>query len=247
MAMVMMALARIFIVVVVLSLGVPGAGVLAQGTVVPESAATPNDPGPVSSKPEPAAESKPEPEPAPMAARGPAGEPGPPGPQGPQGKQGPRGEVGPQGPQGAIGPQGPQGAIGSRGPRGETGDRGPRGPGGPKGPRGPGGPKGERGKPGAVVMRLIGNSTVTRKVEPGSLAKGFIAFCPSGWTATGGGFSVEDPETGGENDLKVILSQPFPAGHTMVPRGWQVRVLNTTGDAQQLKIWAVCADTRALK
>ncbi|MEE8516139.1 MAG: hypothetical protein V3T02_05810 [Alphaproteobacteria bacterium] len=96
-------------------------------------------------------------------------------------------------------------------------------------------------------MRLIGNSTVTRSVEPGSLAKGFIAFCPAGWTATGGGFDVSDPETGGENGIKVVLSQPFPPGHTMVPRGWQVRVLNTTGDAQQLRIWAICADTRPLK
>lgn len=296
MAMVMMVLARIFIIGAALALGVPVADLLAQGVLVPGSAATPSDPGPEAakpvtapeSKPDPKAESKPEPEATPpeatpKAVGGPAGEPGPQGLRGeigPQGPQGPQGAIGPQGPQGAIGPQGgigpqgekgdkgaigpqgeigpqgpvglqgpqgeigPQGAVGPQGPQGEKGAQGSRGPRGSEGGRGTRGERGERGKPGAVVMRMIGNSTVTRSVEPGSLAKNFIAFCPAGWTATGGGFDVSDPETGGGNGIKVVLSQPFPPGHTMVPRGWQVRVLNTTGDAQQLKIWAICADTR---
>lgn len=59
--------------------------------------------------------------------RGPRGAAGPQGIQGPAGPTGMTGEAGPQGPQGMPGSQGPEGAAGPPGPAGADGQQGPPG------------------------------------------------------------------------------------------------------------------------
>jgi len=201
----------------------------------------------------------------PVAAEGPAGPQGPAGPPGPKGDtgaagpEGPKGETGAQGPAGPtgatgpagpagatgpIGPVGPAGPQGPQGPKGDTGAAGPAGPQGPAGatgPQGPQGPVGPQGVPGvngvSGLERVFVDLTQTVSAAGGQLA--FLAQCPAGKKAVGGGHEANGS---GGGSLVMVGSHP----HEVVSTGWygwRVVLRNNTNSnlSTTVRVYALCA------
>ena len=183
-----------------------------------------------------------------QALRGPAGAQGQTGGSGPAGAKGEKGDAGSPGPKGetttvsgdsVVGPRGDPGAAGGTGPAGPAGSDGPAGPAGPAGPKGDKGDKGDTGEPGpagppgpAPVLPRIG---LIANPTPGGLvvsrrdgARGVgssAAYCRTGETVTGGGFSASSGSA--------RVSQP-----TTGNRGWEVR---TTRRTTPVRAFVICA------
>ncbi|MBK6845629.1 MAG: collagen-like protein [Gemmatimonadetes bacterium] len=129
----------------------------------------------------------------PAGAQGPAGPQGPPGPS--TGVPGPAGAQGPAGPPGAVGPAG---ATGSQGPAGPDGKPGPAGPAGPQGLQGVPGPPGSLAASGALgsLERVVTRYFPNLAAGAGSGAQFFVATCPVGKVAIGGGVLDQTPGYG---------------------------------------------------
>jgi len=140
------------------------------------------------------------------------------GPQGPQGATGKTGATGAQGPQGATGNTGPQGATGAQGAAGAQGPQGATGP---------------QGAPGAVsLIQAVEDSSEN---VPGGQTVAAVAFCPTGYLVTGGGYTLG-------------LSGPVPSGVRVefdepVGGGWSVSLQNETNSTVGLTAWAMCLKT----
>lgn len=99
----------------------------------------------------------------------------------------------------------------------DGGTPGPQGPKGDPGPQGVPGPKGDPGVSGFTQVQLVDGSTVTVDVGDVGTAD---AFCPAGWTATGGGYFVVSysglvppvmiTNTGGGNAWTAALTNAVP-------------------------------------
>ena len=119
---------------------------------------------------------------------------------------------------GLQGPQGPQGLAGTE--------------------PGPTGPSGRDGLGGVVTVVSPAAFTIPAQVggTPGVASSG--VECPSGWSALGGGVSGAD--AGSVTAMKVTRSMPvFTAA--LVPTGWQVTVVNSSGADIGAFVWTRCA------
>jgi hypothetical protein len=142
------------------------------------------------------------------------------GPRGPAGLRGAKGDTGATGIQGPQGPKGDPGATGAQGLSGPTGSQGLKGDTGATGATGPQGPSG----------------TTTRDVVIGSfvpIAAGgnatALATCPSGSTATGGGFDTTP-------GIDVESNVPASDG----TQSWEVDASNPTSIGGEIRARVVC-------
>jgi hypothetical protein len=167
---------------------------------------------------------------------------------------GPRGAAGAHGSPGATGAQGSPGVAGAQGPKGDIGDAGLSGAAGRTVLSGTGAPDPTVGSDGDFYINtsattiygpksagswgaptsLVGPSgTTNRSIQGGTavIAAGAngtaTATCPSGSTATGGGFS----QTGG---LDVQESEPTGT------QSWEVDAHNPTGVGGEIGVNVVC-------
>lgn len=62
--------------------------------------------------------------------------------------------------------------------------------------------------------------------------------CPAGAVATGGGAQIG---TGGAPGLSLLRSQPLTKTGTATPVGWDAIAINTSGSAQEVTVFAICA------
>lgn len=115
----------------------------------------------------------------------------------------------------------------------KQGPRGPQGATGPAGPAGPQGPKGDKGDPGLSEYEIVSDSSV---VAAGGAAGLFTVLCPAGKLALGGGFQTNLFDPG----VEFHTSRPYDGGV-----GWSVDVLNRSGSAASIWVWAVCAKVGA--
>jgi Collagen triple helix repeat (20 copies) len=142
-----------------------------------------------------------------------------------------------KGQKGDAGAPGPAGPAGAAGPKGDTGAQGEPGATGPKGDPGPIGPKGDRGAP--------GTASVTIQQASASLPAGSThtlkLLCSSDGSirSTGGGFDVPSGSPG----VTVSKSRPVfdPAAGTPTPAGWLATYHNATAQAEEVRIFAICA------
>jgi hypothetical protein len=138
-----------------------------------------------------------------------------------------RGQLtGPAGPQGPQGPQGPKGATGAQGPKGDTGDQGPQ------------------GNPGATNVVV---HTATASIAANSSNSGNVT-CPSGTSAVAGGGSGTDELKASEPTVTrtvIVFGHPLTfhpgASDGETPDGWGATGTNTTGSAETLTVYVVCA------
>jgi hypothetical protein len=169
---------------------------------------------------------------------------------------GPRGAAGAHGLPGATGAQGSPGATGAQGPKGDKGDTGVPGAAGKTVLNGPGAPDPTVGSDGDFYINtsantiygpkstgswggptsLVGPSgTTNRSIHVGTamIAAGAngtaTVTCPSGSTATGGGFS----QTGG---LDIQQSLPTNDG----TQSWEIDAHNPTGIGGEIVATVVC-------
>jgi hypothetical protein len=153
---------------------------------------------------------------------------------GPQGAQGPAGVPGPQGAKGDTGAPGPAGPAG---PAGLTGDTGATGPQGPQGPQGPAGP--------TMHVETIWS---TIAFTPATATVRAWAACPTGWTATGGGYQLgtDGNDDGGEAEQHIEVTASFPSvgGYDVTPGtpapGWGVIVKTTPSSTGGMYVYAQC-------
>jgi hypothetical protein len=102
-----------------------------------------------------------------------------------------------------------------------------------QGPPGPQGPKGDEGDPGLSEYEIV---TDTRVVADGGAARLFTVLCPAGKMALGGGFETNLYDPG----VEFHTSQPYNGGV-----GWSIDVVNRSGSAASIWVWAVCAKVGA--
>jgi Collagen triple helix repeat (20 copies) len=183
---------------------------------------------------------------------GPTGAPGTDGAAGPQGLKGDTGPAGAIGPAGAAGPQGlkgetgPAGADGATGPQGLKGDTGATGPAGAQGPKGDTGAQGPAGP--TMYVRTI-YSVVA--FTPATATVRAYAACPTGWTATGGGYQLgtngNDDGGAAEQHIEVNASFPSVGGYDSLPNtpapGWGVIVKTTPSSTGGMYVYAQCINT----
>ncbi|HEY1853290.1 MAG TPA: hypothetical protein VGG40_01770 [Solirubrobacterales bacterium] len=118
--------------------------------------------------------------------------------------------------------QGPQGAAGQPGPPGPRGEQGAQGQ------------KGIQGPPGISNYQVV-HGTPVESFGPGGGAElvSAYAFCPSGTSPLGGGFS----SGGSDNTIYVRYDQPIDAN----PGAWYVQTTSATEVAYTITPYAVCA------
>jgi hypothetical protein len=188
---------------------------------------------------------------------GPTGPAGPTGPTGAAGPQGLKGDTGPAGTTGADGAAGPQGLKGDTGPTGAAGADGAAGPQGLKGdtgatgPAGAQGPKGDTGAQGPAGPKMYVQTIFSGVNFPPATAtvRGYAA-CPTGWTATGGGYQLENGDTDGspaEQHIEISASFPSVGGYNSLPNtpapGWGVVVKTTPSSTGGMNVFAQCINS----
>lgn len=117
----------------------------------------------------------------------------------------------------AVGPQGIQGIQGIQGEKGDTGE------------------KGDAGSPGTFSTSTV---TIARSAKTSTADAVATASCPTGSTATGGGFSVVE---GLGYDFVVQTSIPVETGSPSRPTGWTVTATSATNIPIGFVAYAVCA------
>jgi Collagen triple helix repeat (20 copies) len=169
----------------------------------------------------------------PTGAQGPAGAKGDPGDPGDAGATGDTGDTGARGEAGPPGEAGPQGLPGEAGPQGEAGSPGDAGPQGLPGEAGPRGEQGLQGEQGATGdPGVLNSSTVVsdpQSVEGGSSGT-VLVTCPDFETVLGGGVDSDS--------LNLNSSHPVS---TDGGQGWQAKMTNTSDEAQDFTVYAICA------
>lgn len=130
----------------------------------------------------------------------------------------------------------PRTMTGLRGPRGARGLAGPAGAGGAAGSAGPVGPAGAQGLPGPVALAYIDSG-------PWSLLAGAQrteqAYCPLGWSATGGGAIASSKAAGvtiNSSDQLGLPHWPLDPGS-----GWQVSMSNASLTDTTFWVDVICA------
>ena len=123
-----------------------------------------------------------------------------------------------------------------RGARGARGLAGPAGPAGAGGAAGPAGAAGAVGPPGPVALAYIDSG-------PWSLLAGAQrteqAYCPLGWSATGGGAIASSKAAGvtiNSSDQLGLPHWPLDPGS-----GWQVSMSNATATDTTFYVDVICA------
>jgi hypothetical protein len=126
--------------------------------------------------------------------------------------------------------------AGLRGARGARGLAGPAGPAGAGGAAGPAGAAGAVGPPGPVALAYIDSG-------PWSLLAGAQrteqAYCPLGWSATGGGAIASSKAAGvtiNSSDQLGLPHWPLDPGS-----GWQVSMSNATATDTTFYVDVICA------
>jgi hypothetical protein len=159
----------------------------------------------------------------PAGSRGATGATGAPGSLGAKGSTGPTGS---QGPQGLKGDPGATGVQGLQGPKGDPGATGAQGPPGPTGSQGPNGNTGPQGPSGTTTSNVVIGSFV--QIVAGGNATA-LATCPSGSTATGGGFDTTP-------GIDVQSNVPASDG----TQSWEVDTSNPTSIGGEIRARVVC-------
>ncbi len=118
-----------------------------------------------------------------------------------------------------------------RGAQGVAGLPGVTGATGATGGIGATGPKGDKGNAGATSLKVV---SVTHQVNVNT-DDTFVATCPAGSRATGGGYSGNPAAT-----VKVVSSMPR-SGPNNVPFAWDVRIVNSGTAKVNATAFVVCA------
>jgi hypothetical protein len=134
---------------------------------------------------------------------------------------------------GQVGPPGPQGPKGDQGSQGPSGQKGPSGPKGSTGPAGPSGPAGPAGPPGLSGWTFV---TVGVTTPPGG-AQNWVASCPAGKKALGGGATVGA-------SASVPKDQIWMNGPAGQADGSAVGATNPGSSSITVFAWAICARSR---
>jgi len=208
-------------------------------------------------------------DPGPPGAQGLKGDPGPAGADGAAGKDGLPGKDGAPGQDGAPGKDGrsvtlaaagaaacPGGGVeltaangtqdvcngakgdpGAPGAKGDKGDKGDPGAKGDKGDTGTQGPKGDPGPPGklSAADQSLVSSDVTI-IDNGHIV--WNPSCGAGKLITGGGFSTDVNVVKANAGWSVISNRPVTFSNGQ--QGWQVDVVNQTGQDVHMTVWMVC-------
>jgi len=159
-------------------------------------------------------------------AKGASGAAGADGPTGPQGDTGAKGDTGPTGPAGV---QGARGLQGPAGPKGDTGAAGSQGPAGAQGPQGIPGGSGVLG-----LQQLVASDSILGLQTKTIWSSG----CPSGKAVIS--WAIDSSIN---SDVFVVNSAKYAndAAPPYNPVKVGVRIYNSSGSTQSIKITTLCA------
>jgi hypothetical protein len=106
------------------------------------------------------------------------------------------------------------------------------------------GPVGPKGEPGATnVLTYEGEITVV----PGDTSESRAAACPSGQTATGGGYTFEESPAGPDEVIKQNRPNELTSGHNLIPENgkpansWFVEMKNFGSTDFSFRPYVECA------